>query len=194
MISTLTRTFLRGLFAGLPVILSVYVLVWFFNLLDRMSKGLFTWILPSLKDVPGVGILVGVGILFVLGFLLNLPLLATLFTYIELPFRNVPMLKSVYSALKDLLDYFGKDSNSNSQVVVVQSPEGGPQMMGLLTRPNLQDLPPEVEDRDGTVAVFFPMSYALGGYTAFVPKTWIRPTQMKVEMVMRSALTAWIRK
>lgn len=192
--TALTRLFLRGLIAGLPVVLSIYVLVWFFHLVDRASSGLFLWALPSARNIPGLGIVLGVGVIMLLGLLLSMPVLARVFALLELPFRNVPLIKSVYSAFKDLLDYFGQDSNQDSQVVVVEPPGmGGLQFMGLLTRGNLSDLPPEVR-KDDTVAVFIPMSYALGGYTVFVPRAWTRKTSMKVEVVMRSALTAWIKK
>ncbi|MCC7441045.1 MAG: DUF502 domain-containing protein [Bdellovibrionales bacterium] len=195
MITRLTRYFFRGLVAGLPVVLSAYVLLWFFNLVDRGARGLFAWALPSVLEVPGVGILLGVLLLMLLGFLLSWPVLARVFALLELPFRNVPLVKSVYSAFKDLLDYFGQNAQADSQVVVVEPPSGqGLQFIGLLTRSNLSDLPAEVARRDDTVAVFVPMSYALGGYTVFVPRAWVRRTPMKVEVVMRSALTAWIKK
>ena len=45
---------------------------------------------------------------------------------------------------------------------------------------------------EGRVAVYMPMSYQIGGYTAFVPKSWVREVDLGVEEAMRSALTAWM--
>ncbi|MBK9038723.1 MAG: DUF502 domain-containing protein [Bdellovibrionales bacterium] len=72
-------------------------------------------------------------------------------------------------------------------------PDSGAQAIGLVTRSDLSGLPNGL-DREGRVAVFFPMSYQMGGFTLFLPKTWLTPLDMKVETVMRSALTGWIKR
>jgi uncharacterized membrane protein len=36
------------------------------------------------------------------------------------------------------------------------------------------------------------MGYMIGGYTLFVPRSWITPIEMSVEEAMRSALIAWM--
>ena len=192
MIALLSRIFLRGLLAGLPVVLSMYVLVWFFNLIERMMRDLFVWAIPSVADVPGLGILLGCLGILILGLATSWPMFTRVFQLIELPFKNVPLVRSVYSAFKDLMHYFGKDGARESSVVVITPPGLDVQIVGLLTRDNLDDLPEPI-DRKAKVAVFIPMSYALGGYTVFVPRAWIRKTDMRVEVAMRSALTAWIK-
>ena len=53
-------------------------------------------------------------------------------------------------------------------------------------------------DQDGAlgeldqVAVYLPMGYMIGGYTVFVPRSWVTPVDMSVEEAMRSSLIAWM--
>ena len=157
-----------------------------------MLNTLFFWILPA--NIPGLGLLLGVGMIFGAGVILSSPMLAQLFGYLELPFKTMPLIKSIYSAFKDLMMYFSKEGGAKDSQVVVVSLAGGVQVIGLLTRTDLTDLPPELSEREERVAVFIPMSYALGGYTIFVPKDWVRRTNMKVERAMKSSLTAWIKE
>ena len=65
------------------------------------------------------------------------------------------------------------------------------EMVGLMTREHLRDLPPAVT-KEGKVAVYFPMSYQFGGCTLFIPREWVHPTNLSVEAAMRSIITAWL--
>ena len=56
-------------------------------------------------------------------------------------------------------------------------------LMGLMTRDDFSDLPEGIGD-DETVAVYLPMSYQLGGFTVMVPKSKVRPVDMKVDQAM----------
>ena len=61
--------------------------------------------------------------------------------------------------------------------------------LGILTRDSLADLPEGLAEEDA-VAVYMPMSYQIGGYTAFVPRKLVEPVEMSVEDAMRFAVTA----
>jgi uncharacterized membrane protein len=48
-------------------------------------------------------------------------------------------------------------------------------------------------DKAGTVAVYMPMSYMMGGYTVFVARELVEPTSLSVEEGMRIALMGGVR-
>ena len=58
-------------------------------------------------------------------------------------------------------------------------------------RDKLDGLDPAIEAED-RVAVYLPMSYQIGGYTLFVPRSWVTPLDMSVESAVRNTLTGWI--
>jgi uncharacterized membrane protein len=61
--------------------------------------------------------------------------------------------------------------------------------IGFVTR---EDAPAVLEAHGGRdlVTVYFPMSYAFGGYTVYLPRELIQPLDISVEDAMRLAITA----
>lgn len=185
----------RGLVALLPIFLSVYILLRFFHWVDETVHSLLSLLLPDNFYIPGMGIIFGILFIFLLGLSLSHYLGHQVQQWLDRLFRRVPLVKSVYSAIQDLTGYFSPEKKGahESHVVAVKWPDTGAQAIGLVTRSDLSDLPDGL-DKDHRVAVFFPMSYQMGGFTVFVPRSWLTPLNMSVETAMRSALTAWMKK
>jgi len=187
----LSRYFLRGLIALLPIVLTVYVLVMFLTWSESVT---FAVLEPFVGDfyVPGMGILLCVACLTIIGWLLPTRLAHRLVSYFELPFTNIPVVKSIYSSIKSFADYFSPGTEQGSQQVVVLRMPGQPlEMVGLITRAGSAGLPDGFL-RGDRVAVYLPMGYMIGGYTVFVPRDWVHPIDMSVEAAMRLSLTAWM--
>lgn len=188
------QTFLRGLLGILPLTLSVYVILWFFHSFGGFTDRVVSYVVPFFQGVPGIGLLVGGGIIFLLGLLFSSKKFLDIFALLQFPFKKIPLIKTVYSAVEDMMFYFSnEESRNHGRVVTVKLPNSEIQLVGLLTRDDLSDLNIKSLDSE-KVAVFIPMSYALGGYTIFVPKSCIEMTEMKVDMAMKSAVTAWMKK
>lgn len=186
-----TQYFLRGLIAFLPLALTVYVLYLFITWTESIAIAL---IRPFIGDfyLPGLGILIGAGLIFGLGVLISQPVIARVLSLVELPFTNLPVIKSIYSSLKNFADYFApQDKAQQQQVVLLRMPGNELSIVGLVTRQSFADLPGPLGELD-QVAVYLPMGYMIGGYTVFVPRSWTTPIEMSVEEAMRSSLIAWM--
>jgi uncharacterized membrane protein len=62
-------------------------------------------------------------------------------------------------------------------------------LIGFVTREDLTQLPDGLNN--GTeIAVYLPMSYQIGGYLVFVPKSKVQPLNLSVEDASRLVLTA----
>jgi uncharacterized membrane protein len=149
---------------------------------------------PFIGDfyLPGLGIVLGAALIMGLGFLISQPVTARLLSWIELPFTNLPVVKSIYSSLKSFADYFSPHKQeAQQQVVVLRMPGNEMAIVGLVTRQSMEGLPPELAALEH-VAVYLPMGYMIGGYTVFVPRSWTTPIDMSVEEAMRSSLLAWM--
>ncbi|MDP3810950.1 MAG: DUF502 domain-containing protein [Hydrogenophaga sp.] len=183
--------FFRGLITFLPLAITVYV----FYLTVAWIESVAMWLIrPFIGDfyLPGLGIVLGAGLILGLGFLISQPHVARWLSWIELPFTNLPVVKSIYSSLKSFADYFSPHKDTPQQaVVVLRMPGNELSIVGLVTRQNMQGLPPALAELD-QVAVYLPMGYMIGGYTVFVPRSWITPIEMSVEEAMRSSLLAWM--
>lgn len=187
---TLYQTFFKGLVAFLPLALTVYLLYLF----TTWAESVAIWLIrPLFGDfyVPGLGIAVGIGMILALGFLVSRSTTARLLSWIELPFTRMPVVKSIYSSLKNFADYFSPTENTGQQVVLLRLPGHDLSIVGLVTRQNMAGLPAAMAGED-RVAVYLPMGYMIGGYTVFVPRAWTEPIEMTVEEAMRSSLIAWM--
>ena len=119
------------------------------------------------------------------------PITSRLLSWVELPFTRLPVVKSIYSSLKNFADYFSPQPKRAQQVVVLRMPGRELAMVGLVTRQDMEGLPAGTGG-DDRVAVYLPMGYMIGGYTVFVPRSWTEPIDMTVEEAMRSSLIAWM--
>lgn len=195
MMKHLSQYFFRGLLTALPLGVTVYLLYLFLTGTESIAMW---WLRPVLGDfyLPGLGLLIGLGLILLLGFLISQPHARRLLSLIELPFTNLPVVKSIYSSLKNFADYFTPSSDKSSQqvaqqVVILRIPGQELEIVGLITRQNLSSLPQGFLQGD-RVAVYLPMGYMIGGYTVFVPRAWVTPIDMTVEEVMRTSLFAWM--
>ncbi|MGQ2979564.1 MAG: DUF502 domain-containing protein [Polaromonas sp.] len=187
----LYRYFFRGLITVLPVALTLYLLYIFLAWTEKLTL----WVLSPVIGgfyVPGMGLVSGVLIILLIGYLVSKPGVRRLLSIVELPFTNLPVVKSIYSSLKSFADYFSPSGKPGEQSVVILRMPGHPlEIVGLVTRRGFADLPPGFLPGE-RVAVYLPMGYMIGGYTVFVPVEWVQPIDMSVEEAMRSSLIAWM--
>ena len=187
----LSQYFLRGLVTILPVGLTLYLLYVFLAWSEALAMRV---IRPFVGDfyLPGMGLVLGVAGIFVLGVVVSQPFMGRLLSLFEFPFTNLPVVKSIYSSLKSFADYFSPThEQSPQQVVALRLPDHPLEMVGMVTRQSLADLPAGLL-RGDRVAVYLPMGYMIGGYTVFVPREWVTPIDMSVEEAMRQSLIAWM--
>ncbi len=183
--------FFRGLITALPLGLTIYLLYIF---LDWSEKIAFHLLQPFIGEIyrPGMGLLLGMVSIFLLGVLVSQPFISRLFSLIELPFTNLPVVKSIYSSLKSFADYFSPEADKPAQqVVALRIPGQALELVGLVTRQDLVSLPAGFTQGD-RIAVYLPMGYMIGGYTVFVPREWATPINMPMEEAMRASLFAWM--
>ena len=187
----ISQYFFRGFIAFLPVALTVYVLILFVTWVERSAMAL---IRPITGDfyLPGLGIALGALLILALGVVISLPIATRLLSWVELPFTNLPVVKSIYSSLKNFADYFAPHKHDAQQVVLLKMPGNELGIVGLITRQSMKGLPQGIGELEDQVAVYLPMGYMIGGYTVFVPRSWTVPVNMTVEEAMRMALIAFM--
>ena len=145
--------------------------------------------LPTGWYVPGMGLISGLVLIALIGLLSHVLIFQKLFNLGEAILRRLPLVKSIYTAIKDFIGYLNPDKDSEmGKVVMVQLPGQSFQLIGFVTREQFDDLPftPTAED---PVAVYMPMSYQIGGYTAFLPRSCLTPVDIPFEQAMKLVLT-----
>ncbi|MEI8348496.1 MAG: DUF502 domain-containing protein, partial [Pseudomonadota bacterium] len=166
----------------------------FFTSLEGFMGRFFTIFIPLEKLPPGSGIIGGIVLVFIIGLLLSARFFESIFNFFRKSLKNVPLVKTLYSGIEDMVNYFGQEKAAKGgHVVIISVPGISIKMVGLMTRESMDD---EFDGKLGPeyAAVFIPFSYAWGGNTIFVPREWITKTNMPVSEMMKAALTAWMQK
>jgi uncharacterized membrane protein len=184
------RIFLTGLLTVLPIIATLYVVVWVLTLLEDFFGMQLLLFMPDRWYRTGMGLAVAIVFVFLVGVLMHALLFRRLFGQAEKLLLDIPLVRSVYAALRDLLGLFAEHKEP-IQVVALELP-GNLRVLGFVTRSDFSDAPAGIA-RAGEVAVYLPMSYQIGGYTVLVPKSACTPVEMSREEAMKFILTAGLK-
>ncbi len=187
------KIFISGLISFLPLAVTIYVVYTGVTIVENLLGDFLRNVLPADFYITGFGFLTTLILIFLLGLLLNNFVTAGLLHKLQEKLTEVPLIKVVYSPLRDLMNLFSKNGKSTMQKVVLVQFDGGKEVLGLVTREHFNDLDPNLRINPEKIAVYVPMSYGLGGYTMLVHKNQVSPLDIPVEKAMSLALTAWIK-
>ncbi len=189
--SSFNKIFFRGFITLLPIAVTIYIMYSAIIILENLLGSLLRQILPTY--IPGLGLLFTLVLIFIFGLLLNNFLTGRFLFALEARLVQIPFIKAIYSPLRDLMNLFQKGEAKQTQsVVLVSVGNTGAKVMGLVTRESFRDLPLQ-NHISNHVAVFFPLSYGLGGYTLLVPRESITKLDIPIEKAMSLAVTGWVK-
>ena len=190
---SLGRIFLTGMLTVLPVLATFYLAVWLVTAAERFVGAQLVWLIPDEYYRTGMGLVLAIVLIFLVGLLMHALLFRRLFGWAERLLLEIPLLRSIYGALRDLFGLFaGHGEEQALQVVSVTLPGTAMRALGFVTRREFGDLPEGI-GREGEIAVYLPMSYQIGGYTLFMPREHATPVAMSREDAMKFILTAGLK-
>lgn len=128
----LRRYFLTGVLVLLPVIITVYILVFAFNLVDGMLRSLIQRIAG--RYIPGLGLLIILVLIFLAG-VIGTNVVGRKFLNIgEQLFERLPVVKSIYTAVKQVMEVLTTQRRAAFRhVVLVEYPRKGIYSLGFIT-------------------------------------------------------------
>lgn len=193
----LWRTFLSGLATVLPVGITLYLVWWLLEQAEALFGGVVRVILPVGWYFPGLGIVLAIGVVLLTGAFLNAWLFSRLVGVGEAMLSRIPLVKTVYAGLRDILNFLsrrGQESDLKQVVSVEIQPEV--HLIGFVTDNDVgQGLPELARDADDPlVSVYMPMGYQVGGYTLYLPNSRLKPLDLTIEQAMRVVLTAGVNR
>jgi uncharacterized membrane protein len=185
----LARTFLSGLAVVLPIVVTFAVLAWVATTAEAVLGAVVRVLLPDGAYPRGLGVVLALGLIFGVGVLMEAVYFRRLMGWLEEVLNRIPLVKTVYGAVRDLMSLFSKAGTRRfSKVVMVKFPGIEARLVGFVTIEDFAGL--AIEAGPGEVAVYLPMSYTIGGYTVFLPRACLTPLDMSLEDAMRFVVTA----
>lgn len=185
----LSKAFLRGLAAVLPIGLTLYLIVALGSWSERTVGGVVRALMGDYY-LPGSGLLLTICLITLIGYLARVPIVNLPMKLGDAILSRVPLVKSIYTAIKDIMEFVASSEDDTSQGRPVLVDVSGFRLVGIVT----DSSPDLARAGKGRVLVYLPMSYQVGGYTLLIEESALTPLDMSIEEAMRFVLTAGVRK
>ena len=184
MLQWLRRSFIAGFFVMVPLIVSVAALVWIFQLIDGFSGPFYARLIG--REVPGLGIVTTAVLLLIVGALTHNVIGNRLLQGAEQSLLRVPVFKTIYAPVKQLVVAFSPDNEYGfKRVVMVQDPRRG-YVLGFLTKEFTVDLG---QGPETLMAVYVPTNHLYLGDILICPVDLATFPDLSVEEGIRIFLT-----
>lgn len=181
---TILNYFLRGLLFVFPIFATFYVVIQLVNWLDDLFISMIYDWLPV--QIPGLGIITAFLVITFLGFAVSMAISRPLLSYFENLLSRIPLVKIIYTALKDFIEAVAGDKKRFNQPVIVTFTDGVDRV-GFITEKNLELL--NLADR---VAVYCPHSYNFSGNLYLVDPNRVTPLDINPSDAMKFAVSAGV--
>jgi uncharacterized membrane protein len=180
----LRRSFITGFFVTVPLIVSVAALVWAFRVVDNFATPVATRVLG--REVPGLGVLIMATLVLGVGAGATNVFGKRVLQQAEGWLLRVPVFKTVYAPVRQLVAAFSPDNEAGFKRVVLVEEPGRGMILGFLTREFTLD---RGTGGEAYVAVYVPTNHLyLGDIVAF-PRDRVHYPDLTVEDGVRIFLT-----
>ncbi len=184
MIQWLRRSFVTGFFVTVPLVISVAALVWLFRQVDGFLGPLYARWLG--REVPGLGLAtILLGVLFIGAFAGNV-IGKKLLQRAEYVLLHVPVFKTIYAPVKQLVVAFSPDNEYGFKRVVLVEDSARGFMLGFLTREFTVD---RGRGPEPLIAVYVPTNHLYLGDVLICPRDKVSYPDITVEQGIRIFLT-----
>ena len=184
MVQWLRRRFLAGFFVTVPLVISTAAFVWIFRLIDGFVGPFYAEWLG--RELPGLGILTTALLVLVVGALATNVIGKRLLQRAESYLLRVPVFRTIYAPVKQLVVAFSPDNEYGfKRVVLVEDPSRG-FLLGFLTKEFTVERGSGVEPM---VAVYVPTNHLYLGDVIICHRDKAAYPDITVEQGIRVFLT-----
>jgi uncharacterized membrane protein len=182
---SILKNFINGILTIVPIILVIYVIYKTFLFLDGL---LGNTLKPYLKEdyIPGFGLLTTIILITVLGWLSTKYISGKIIRLIDILLDKIPVVKTIYSVIKDTVQSFLGEKKSFSKVALVVIPGTEMRSMGFITSEELEEFYSPLKNY---VAVYIPQTFQVAGFTFLIPKEQVEIIDVKPEEAMKFILS-----
>jgi uncharacterized membrane protein len=191
MIRKLRSALVRGLVVVLPIGFTIWLLWWIGSTTEGLLRRVILLVVPPGAYLPGMGIVAALLLLLAAGTLFNALIVQSALASWERFLDRIPVVKTIYGATRDFMKLIPAGGRRRDLRRVVLARFGEAQVIGFVTQDDASELG-IVGAQDGLVAVYFPMSYQIGGYTVLLPRSRLVQLDIPVESAMRMVLTGGV--
>jgi uncharacterized membrane protein len=180
----LRRSFVTGLVVTVPLVISVVALIWVFRVVDGLVRPVYERLAGA--SLPGLGLVTTAALVLVVGAIANNVFGKRLLQRAEGLLTRVPVFRTIYSPVKQLVAAFSPDNEVGfKKVALVEDPRRG-RVLGFVTKELVLDLG---RGEEPLVAVYIPTNHLYLGDLVIVPRGAVLYPDLSVEEGVRIILT-----
>jgi len=189
--ATFRRRFFAGLLISIPAVITFLVIWWLFKFVDGFLEPLYFRILGY--HVHGLGFISTILLIFIIGIISTNVLGRKIIEYFELLILKIPVLKGIYTSVKQLVDAFSPESKVSSfkKFVIVEYPRPGVYAYGFLTKECVMRTERENQETN-LKAVYIPTNLIYFGEIALFRDEHIFFTDIPIEDGIKIILSGGI--
>ena len=184
MMQWLRRSFIAGFFVTVPLFISVAAMLWLFRVVDGLVGPLYLKILG--RDVPGLGILTTAVAIVLVGAIATNVVGKRLLQRAEWLLLHMPLFRSIYAPVKQLVVAFSPDNEYGFKRVVLVEDSSRGYLLGFLTREFTVD---RGQGPENLIAVYVPTNHLYLGDILICPRDRVSYPDITVEQGIRIFLT-----
>lgn len=178
--------FITGFFVTVPAIATSWLLYVFWDSIDSFFSPGYERIFG--RRIPGLGFLTAMLVMLVMGTIATNVVGRRILARVERLLTRVPVFRSIYPTVKELLASFSPEKRGSfKEVVLAEHPRKGSYAFGFVTSELLVEGP---EGKRQMVTVFVPTNNLYLGDVIVVPRDEALSTGLSVEEGIRVILSA----
>lgn len=191
-VSNIRNFFITGLIVFTPIAVTIYVIWITFNLFDGILKPLVVKLTG--QTIPGLSLFITLLLIIALGAFARAAVGQRVLDYFDQSVLKVPIIRSIYSAIKGASAAFlMPKSGGFKKVVLVEYPRKGVYALAFTTGESVGEIQEKTASK--TVNVFVPTSpNPTSGFFLMVPEEDIIPLKISVEDALRFVITGGLSK
>jgi len=186
----LRKTFFAGLFVIIPIGITIFILKFLFNLADGILGSfidrLFTLVTGQELLIPGLGMIIGAVAIYLTGLVATNFIGSKLLRFGESVLNRIPLVKSIYTSSKQLMQVFQEGKSSYRRAVFVDWPRPGVKAIGFVTA--------ELEQNGvDMVVVYLPtMPNPTSGFALYFRADEVQDSGMSVEDAVKFVVSGGV--
>ncbi|MFH1461845.1 MAG: DUF502 domain-containing protein [bacterium] len=193
--------FLSGLFTILPITATIFLVHFTYNLLSHWLIPLKKFIPILFHNIPGIEFILVTLLIFIIGMIAKILIIAPIIHYFEKLISKIPLIRTIYSAVKTLAQFFNISNikQVGKKVILIQFPREGFYNIAFLLESAENDfqhlipMPAKEKATKKYFRVFMPNSpNPASGYFLILPEDEIIHTDMTFEEAIKTIVSCGI--
>lgn len=185
--SNIKNNLIPGIIVVVPLVITIIVLKWLFNFFDELVQPFIEYYIHIY--IPGLGLLISLAFIYLVGLLTKNFFGNKLLQLGEWIVIRIPVAKTVYSSVKQIMTSLTIGEKKRSpKVVLIEYPAKGIYSLGLLNGATWDE---HAHQKLASILIITSIN-PTSGFTVLLPFSEVRQTDLAVEQLMKFVVSGGI--